>query len=103
MDITNNIHQRQMGRIGIPVVEIYPWRDVILLKVQQIRCLIGQQAKAVDHKDAIARFLLGQSVINHQRNDFFRNPASGRAATEKHHALVADPRTGGSGGSDQRA
>jgi hypothetical protein len=77
-------------------------RDEVALKIEQIGHLIRQQAKAVNHKDTAACFLLRKPIIHHQRNDFFRNAASGRTAAKENYPLVADRRPGRGRGGDQR-
>ena len=66
--------------------------EQVFLEIEQVSHVVGQQAEAIDHKDPAAGFRLAQAVIDHQRHNFFSNPASGRAAAQEHHALIANAR-----------
>ena len=89
LGITHHFQQRDIVTVNIPVGEVFAFLHQTALEVEQVGQFIGQQPKAIDHKDAATSFLFAETFRFHLRHDLFGNTAACRSGTEEGDGLVA--------------
>ena len=61
----------------------------LALEIEQVRQFVGQQAEAVDHEYAGARFVFAQAFGLHLRDDLLGDAAAGGTGAEEGDGLIA--------------